>query len=142
MNAKDFKSSKSAGQKIHLLWKRLDNGPRFKPKTIFRSTIENPISSKKGLRTHYTIPMLDTNDFAGFLLLSQLHCYFFIATIDDFPMECDDCNPIINCTTHHLTLKSSLEAFNYNVSRMTLIWMKTRQIGFVIIIIYSSLYIM
>ena len=97
---------------------------------------------KKGLRTHHTIAMLDTNDFAGFLLLSQLHCYFVIATIDDFPMECDDCNPIINPTTHNLTLKSSLEAFNYNVSRMTLIWMKTRQIGFVIIMIYLSSYIM
>ena len=142
MNAKDYKSSKSAGQKIHLLWKRLDNGPRFKPKTIFRSTIENPISSKKGAEDTSYDSHARHKWFCGIPTPFTITLLFFIATIDDFPMECDDCNPIINPTTHNLTLKSSLEAFNYNVSRMTLIWMKTCQIGFVIIIIYSSLYIM
>ena len=121
MNARDYRSSNSTGEKIHLLWKRLNVDPSFKPRTMFQSTIKNRMLI---IRNGFDAPIYDCHASLGsaqiFLRDSySFHdCYIVNATADDLSMKCDDCNPVINPRIHNFTANSSLEPFTYNVFKV------------------------
>ena len=121
MNARDYRSSNSTGEKIHLLWKRLNVDPSFKPRTMFQSTIKNRMLI---IRNGFDAPIYDCHASLGsaqiFLRDSySFHdCYIVNATVDDLSMKCDDCNPVINPRIHNFTANSSLEPFTYNVFKV------------------------